>query len=99
MFLQVIIGVNIPTRLYEYQRKLETILHVEFDSSNGSGRQENRQNPILEQQFYRLDGQTCQISKKDTPGESDEEVDDATRHESDNLILVYILGNTMGITP
>ena len=46
-----------------------------------------------------MDGQTCRISKEDTPGESDEEVDDATRHESDNLILVYILGNTMGITP
>ena len=49
--------------------------------------------------IYQLDGQTCRISKKDTPGESDEEVDDATRHESDNLILVYILGNTMCITP
>ena len=55
--------------------------------------------PFLVQIKYRLDGQTYQISKKDIPGESDEKIDDATRHKSDWLILVYILGNTMCITP
>ena len=36
---------------------------------------------LNETQIYRLDGQTCRVSEKEVPCESDEKVDDAIRYK------------------
>ena len=45
--------------------------------------QKIRQIPILEQQFYWLDGQTCQLSRdRNLPVKPEEKVDDDNRNKS-----------------
>ena len=49
---------------------------------NGSDEKRfKRIHTLNEIQIYRLDGQTCRVSEKEAPGESDEKVDDASRYK------------------